>query len=84
MDMGQDAADVVGAEAGGQRGEARMSGFCWNGVVELAAVADEDSDDFEEEGDAGGRCPLLGGSGVWGWFGGLRLLVHGGVTNVYC
>ena len=46
MDMGQDAADVVGAEAGGQRREARVVGFCWNCVFELAAVADEDSDDF--------------------------------------
>ena len=46
VDMGEDAADVVGAEAGGQRREARVVGFCWNFVFELAAVAEEALDDF--------------------------------------
>ena len=82
MDVGEDAADVVGAEAGGQSGEVRVVGFCWNCIFEVAAVAEEDADDIEDEGDAGGRCLFPWGSGAWGWFGGLRLLVHGGGTNI--
>ena len=82
MDVAEDAADVVGAEAGGQSGEMRVGGFCWNGIFEVAAVGEEDSDDGEEEGDAGGRCRFPGGNGGLGWFGGLRLLVHGGGTNI--
>ena len=84
MDVGEDAGDVVGAEAGGERWEARVGGFGWDCVFELAAVAEEDLDDFEEEGDVGGLGPFLLRSGVWGWFGGLRRLVHGGVTNINC
>jgi hypothetical protein len=48
----------------------------------LATVAEEDANDVEEEVDARGHGPFLWGSGVWGWFGGLRRSVHGGVTNI--
>ena len=82
LDVGKNAAEVVGAEAGGQSGEAGVVDFCWNCVVEQLAVAEEDAGDFEEEGDAGERCPFLWGSGVWGWFGGWLRSVHGGVTNI--
>ena len=84
MDVGEDAAHVVGAEAGGQGGEARVGGFVGDRVAEAAAVAEEDAGEVKKEVDARKRCLRLFGSGVLGWFGGLRRLVHGRVTNIAC
>ena len=53
------------------------------GVVESAAVGEEDADDREQKSDAGGCCLRLGDGGL-GWFGCLHRLVHGNFSNNIC
>ena len=71
LDMAEDAADVVGAETGGQRGEAGVGGVVRDVLVQLPAVAEENADDVEEERDA-----RRDGAFLWGVFGGWLRLVH--------
>ena len=57
--MQQDAADVVRAETGGQRGEARMDGVTLDIVVQIPAVAQEFADDMQQGSDARRDNPVL-------------------------
>ena len=59
MDVARDAAQVVGAKASRQRGEARGGSFLGDRIAEAAAVADE----AKKETDARKRCLRLLGRG---------------------
>ena len=78
LDMPENAAEVVGAEAGGDGGEAGVGCFLGEGLVEVLGVADEGTDDVEEERDARQGFWVL-----WRWFGGWACGVHGEI-NIIC
>jgi hypothetical protein len=79
LDMPDDPADAVGAETGGEGGEADVGGVVWEASVQLPSVAEKDADDVEKGSDARRHGPFL-----WGVLGGWRRLVRGGVTNNIC
>ena len=66
--MREDAAEVVGAEAYGQRGETGVVDEFGEGFIQVLAEAQEGADDGQEGGDSvghgGGGAALLAGLGV--------------------
>ena len=76
---GENGQGVVGAEDGGQRGEARARGLGGGCFSEAAAVAEENPDEVEEGGEAfrhGLAGPVPGGIGLGRPGDGWRLGVH--------
>ena len=68
VEVGEDGGEVGGAEAGRDGGEFGGGGAVADGGEEMAAVAEQDADGVEEEGDV-----------LWdGWGGGG---VHGSISN---
>ena len=61
--MGEDGGEVGGAEARRDGGEGGGGGAVADGVEEMAAVAEQDADGVEEDGDVVGQ----GGAGVILW-----------------
>jgi hypothetical protein len=70
LDVRGDAAEVVGAEASGQRGETRMGRLFGEGLVKVFGIAEENANEVKGDGDAAAvwsyrfwckadRCKLL-------------------------
>lgn len=73
MQAGNNQREIGGAEAGGDGGEAGCGGAVADGVGEVAAVAQQDTNDVEKCRDARERGERIGG-----W----RLLtMHGSSSN---
>ena len=53
VEVGEDGGEIGGAEAGGDGGEVGGGGAVVDGVEEMAAVAEQDADGVEEQGDVG-------------------------------
>ena len=75
LDMRKNAAEVVGAEAYGQRGEAGVIDLCGEGFIQVLAVAEEGSDDGQGGGDSVGH----GLAGAVLTVGSRRLISGGGI-----
>jgi hypothetical protein len=78
LEVGEDHREAAGAEAGGDRGKTGRCGAVPDSVGEVAAVAQQDTDDAQQTGDALREGGLLGGGVVDG----VGLLTgHGSIFN---
>jgi hypothetical protein len=84
--VGEDGGHPRGAETGGDGAEAGAGGAVLCGIGEVAAVAQQDADGVQQEGDARGHAlPAairwrIGGSGSAGCGG--RSVLHGSANNI--
>ena len=83
--MAENTAEVVGAEAIGEAGKIPVLDTIGEGFVQVFAVAEENTDQAEDRGDAGGYGGagpvLLVGRRGFGACGMRRRFVHGGLIN---
>jgi hypothetical protein len=85
VEVGQDGAEVGGAEARRDGGECRGRRALPDGIEEMAAVAEQDADGVEEGCDVLGHGRVFAGLILWriGRRGGMgRVEFNGGISNV--